>query len=197
MNQQECPPRPGGPEAGRNTEHPNHTTTSDNFKADIEAERRLLALGWLQPNELNDTGYRLVLRSDDFTWIGHGFVYTFICLCAENGITPTIGDCLRLASKTSVELTADQLDNILFSTEILDGELVNYAYDVLRASQKRSEALLRELCRDTLRAVHRGLRIDAEWHCKQINKPARRSTTPARQRRSVARRGGRKAVVYV
>ena len=63
-------------------------------------------------------------------------------------VTPTIGECLRLASKTSIELTADQLDDILFFTVIRDGELVNYAADVLRASQKRSEALLRELCRD-------------------------------------------------
>jgi len=148
MNLQKCPPRPVGPVAGRNTEHANHTARSDDFKTADEAERRLLALGWLQPNELNDTGYRLGLQSDDFSWIGHEFVYTFVCQCGEHGITPTIGECLRLASKTSVELTADQLDDILFFTVIRDGELVNYAADVLRASQKRSEALLRELCRD-------------------------------------------------
>jgi len=182
MTTKKCPPRPGGPEAGRNTEHPNHTARSDDFKTAVQAERRLLALGWLQPSELNDTGYRLGLRGDDFSWVGHGFVYTFLCLCGEHGITPTIGECLRLALKNSVELKADQLDDILFFTDNRDSELVNYADDVLHASQNRSEALLRELCRDTLRAVNRGLRIDAEHKLRKRRRSAPTMTSTSARR---------------
>jgi len=148
--------------AGEKTEHPNHTATPDDFKAVIETERRLLALGFLQPGELNDAGFRLGLRSDDFTWIGHGFIHCYACLCGEHGVAPTVGECVHRAAENAVELTVDCLFDILFCTDIRDGELVNYAQDVLGASQDRSEALLRDLCRDAWRAMLRGLGLDAE-----------------------------------
>ena len=180
MNLQKCPPRPVEPVAGRNTEHPNHTARSEDFKTAVEAERQLLALGWLQPSELNDTGYRLGLRSADFPWIGYGFAYCYLCLCGETGITPTAERCVQLAADNCVELTQRQLDDILFNTEFRDGALVNYAADVLRASQRRLEALIRDLVRDTLRAVNRGLRIDAEHKmCKRRRSAP--TTTPARR----------------
>jgi len=143
-----------------------HDKRADDFTFAVEAERRLLALGFLQPDQLDDIGFRLGLRSDDFTWIGYGFLYTYVCLCGEQGITPTVEECVQLAAANSVELTARQLNDILFNTDIRDGELVNYAHDVLRASQRRSEALFRDLVRDTIRAVNRGLRLDAEQHAK-------------------------------
>ena len=189
-------PRPVGETgiAGAYGRRPNHTATSDNFKASVEAERRLLALGFLQPGELNDTRYQLGLRSDDFTWIGHGFLFEYIVDCADRGSNPDFNECVRLGTERGVEIDESCLHDILFGTDFRDGELVNYAHDVLRASQNRSETLFRDLCRDTIRAVNRGLRIDAERRCYRIRKPARRSTAPARPRRPVRPATRRKVV---
>jgi len=140
--------------------HPRNPSNS----VPVEAERLVLALGWLQPGELSDTGYRLGLQGNDFSWVGHGFLFEYIVDCGERGVTPTVNECVGLAADRCVEVDAAFLFDLLLNADFRDGELVNYAFDVQRASQDRASEFFRELCRDTIRAINRGLRIDAENH---------------------------------
>jgi hypothetical protein len=145
----------------------------------LESERKLLGLGFLQPDRLNDAGYQLGLRSDDFLGCGHGFVYCFACVCGELDQTPSIHQCSQLAADNGVPDMPRILDDILFFADIRDGELVNYATDVLNRSQDRSREFFRELSADTIRAINRGLAIEAEH--RRTTTP-RRATTPLRGR---------------
>ena len=114
----------------------------------LEFERKLLGLGLLQPGELNDTAYRIGLRSDDFVIPDHRFVFTYACLCGELGKAPTLDECSRLAIENGVPDAPRSLDDIVFFTDLRDGELVSYASDVLRSAQDRTAELCRELARE-------------------------------------------------
>jgi len=169
MTPTKCPPRPGGPEAGEDGRHPHHTAHSprgnrpvDDLKVAVEVERRLLSLGWLRPIDLHDLAVQLGLKGDDFGDRLHGHIFAFLLACAELDRAPIVVKCHAMAFKDGIDCGCDELFDVLLCTDFRDGELVNYAHDVLRASQQRSHAEFRDLCRDTLRAISRGLRLDAE-----------------------------------
>ncbi len=61
-----------------------------------EAERRLIAAGWIDPVGLHDAACRYGLCGKRFGDPRCGFLYSFLATCAERGIHPTVDLCLRV-----------------------------------------------------------------------------------------------------
>lgn len=85
--------------------HTNHTNrvvkTPDErgirFAAEmIEAERRLLAIGWLDCAALNDAGFISGLRGWHFAIPLHSALYTYLCCKAERHSPPRIAEAVSL-----------------------------------------------------------------------------------------------------
>ncbi len=106
----------------------------------IESERCLLCLGWMQPTNLNNIGSQLQLNGQHFCQPEHSFLYTYLCMAAQDGKHPNVDECVSLANKIRVDIDEYYLFNLILWTDIFDGMLRTYAETVRDFSRKRERA---------------------------------------------------------
>lgn len=76
----------------------------------VESERSLLAVGWLDPAELNEAACAAGLTGGDFVEEKHSYLFALLCTAAHLGRRPTIGEALTLATTCAdVYLDGDDL----------------------------------------------------------------------------------------
>jgi len=138
----------------------------DRTRAHVEnnpPERRLLTAGWRNHVELARDCDALGLGVTDFGDRLCGLAVDYVRHCAARGTQPTLSEAAAMLDSQGVPDAIDELYMLLQDTPVPPGDtIVDLADDVLCASQERSDELCRSLCRYTLRAINRGLRIDAE-----------------------------------
>ncbi len=150
---QSGPRRPGGTVAGEIRIRRNHTTTTVGVNGsslaglavefagqNLEAERCLLAAGWLDPIGLHDAGFRAGLRGWHFTLPEHSFLYCAVCLSAADGIKLTVADTARIARAVGVALTEDDIFDIVLCTDAMPHELDSLAETVVDFAEQRAAA---------------------------------------------------------
>lgn len=79
----------------------------------VEAERSILAVGWLDPAGLNEAACDAGLTGGDFAEEKHSFQFAYLCMAAHLGRRPTIGEALTLATTADVYLDWDDLSAVL------------------------------------------------------------------------------------
>jgi len=144
----------------------------------LQAERRFLRALWLDPARGTELAEQLGLSGRDFLGDGHSLVFCYVCTCAHLERTPCMAEAAALSPPVCGELTYAVLDEIHFFTETRADALLGYGRELQRIADDRATAELREVCRETLRAIHRGLRFEAELsrrrHNRKVKPPERR-----------------------
>lgn len=79
----------------------------------LDAERSVLAVGWLDPVGLNEAACDAGLTGGDFVEEKHSFQFAYLCTAAHLGRRPTIGEALTLATTADVYLDLDDLSAVL------------------------------------------------------------------------------------
>lgn len=129
----------------------------------LEAEKCLLALGWMRPHELNDIGFQLQLCGSHFSTYEHSIIYTYACLTAQAGFKLDVLECIDLGAKHSIDLDGNYLFNLILQTDIADGMLRTYAEAVLDYARRRKRA---EQCFDQWRYILTSRQLD--WRTKNV-----------------------------
>jgi len=119
-------------------------------------ERALLAAGWRDPVGLNDAGFQVGLRPRDFLATEHGFVFCYLCRCAELGSVPTADKCVAFAAANGV-IDHDLIVRSLTDDSSRSESLIDWAHQVQRDADDRLTDEMRLVARDALRALRDAL----------------------------------------
>lgn len=106
----------------------------------LEAERRLLASGWHDPQGMHDAACRSGLCGASWCDDGHAYVFQHICARHEAGIEPNYMTCLALAREQGVPLIRQHLFELVCFQPEADPTLDELVSIVASNHQRREHA---------------------------------------------------------
>jgi hypothetical protein len=152
-----------------------------------DAERSLLSAGWRWASQLAVECERFGVHVSDFGDRLCGTACGYLRDCGESGRTPALTDAEAVLTAHAVPRDPGELAAILRETIVPSGvEFADLVSDVLRGSEQRSAAELRQLTRDTLKITLHAIGCPTCQACARGKRP---DWQPPRRRE--------KAVVYV
>lgn len=141
-----------------------------------DAERRLIAGGWVWPSQLACECDRFGVRDVHFGDRLCGVVVGYLRDCGESGRTPTVAEAEAGLKALAVPHNPDELFWILLETHVPRVlECADLVQDVLRGSEQRIADQLRELARDTLKITFHAIGCPKCQACATGNRPSNRS----------------------
>ncbi len=106
----------------------------------LEAERCLVASGWLDPVALNNSAFELGLSGYHFCDTLPSILYCYLCLCADNDRAPSPAEFCDLANRNLVVVSEDELIELVLGTRTQAGQIREYALLVIDFASRRSRA---------------------------------------------------------
>jgi len=135
---------------------------ADDFAQQVnEAERSVLAAGFLDPVGLNDHAFLCGLSTDDFASARHRWLFYALCACADRGIEPTVPGIAGLALRHKIPIDEDDLCGLVLGTQTNCRMMHAYCATVRHYSRRR------KIARKHLRTVGQILDIgkgNIEWN---------------------------------
>ena len=140
-------------------------------------ERPLLAAAWVNAPELARVADAYGLHVDDFRDRLCGVAVGYLRYCADQGRAPDLREAADVLADFGVPHALHELYLMLVETPVTPRDsIADLVQAVTRAADERTGRELTQLCRDTWRAMLRGLRLDAED--RQRREQRRRSLVP-------------------
>jgi hypothetical protein len=96
--------------------HQNHALADKFAEQTREAERTFIASLWLNPVAGHDAAVDAKLEGDDFFDPHHSWVFCYVCLCAESGLSPDVAESCRFAKRDGIHIFAPELFAMILDT---------------------------------------------------------------------------------
>lgn len=100
LNARMCKSAKRDPEPRKRRKARKKDAIAEHLERERRYERVAVVLGWYDPVSYHNHCYTLGVAGDHFSDATCGFMHSFVCSCAEAGVTPTVAAAVRAAVDT-------------------------------------------------------------------------------------------------
>ncbi len=132
-------------------------------------ERRLVALGWHNPNELSRATDSFGLRLEDFRDRLCGVTVGYLRSCGEQGRVPSLDEAIGVLRRFNVPSGGGELKRILADTKTSpDDSIVDLAQEIQAAASDRAIEDARFVTREAIKITFHALQCTRCRRCAQV-----------------------------